>query len=281
MKLIVGYEATPQGLDALNLGIDLCRAFTMELHIVLVLRRHNVFSIEYPPTGAQEDILVGQAVRWIEQAMAAVPEDLQARGHVYSGATSAAGLSRAAQELGASIIVVGGASSSPFKKHRLGTIAQDLLFGATVPIALAPRGYLPKGLSRLNCAVGTRPGAGSLVATCLGMAGRTELPLRLLALMNEDDVETAREAAITNARGVVDSACSAAAEPPTFDIEVIAPTFGGVEWAPGDVIFVGSSRVAEKKTVFAGSFAMHLLRSITTPLIVVPRDYEFTAGKGG
>ena len=73
MKCIVGYEATPQGLDALNLGIDLCRSFRMELHIVLVLRRHNVFSIEYPPTGSQEDILVGQATRWIEEAIPAFP----------------------------------------------------------------------------------------------------------------------------------------------------------------------------------------------------------------
>lgn len=275
MKCIVGYEATPQGLDALNLGIDLCRSFRMELHIVLVLRRHNVFSIEYPPTGSQEDILVGQATRWIEEAIRSVPEDIFVRGHVFSGSTSAEGLSRAAQELGASMIVVGGSSSSPFKKHRLGSIAQDLLFGERVPIALAPRGYTARGITRINCAVGTRPGAGSLVATGMGMARRTDLPLRLLALMGQSDTEDARTAAVDNARGVVWRVTDAAEAPPTFDIEVIAPTFGGVEWERGDIIFVGSSRVAEKKTVFAGSFAMHLLRATTVPLIVVPRDYEW------
>ena len=63
MRCIVGYEATPQGLDSLNLGIEMAKTFGYDLEIVLVLRRHDVFSAEYPPIGGVADILVSQAFK--------------------------------------------------------------------------------------------------------------------------------------------------------------------------------------------------------------------------
>lgn len=120
MRCIVGYEATPQGLDSLNLGIEMAKTFGYDLEIVLVLRRHDVFSAEYPPIGGVADILVSQAFKWLEGALARVPEGINARGHVFSGTSTADGLLRAREELGARIIVVGGASSSPLKRHKLG-----------------------------------------------------------------------------------------------------------------------------------------------------------------
>ncbi|MDO4761379.1 MAG: universal stress protein [Corynebacterium sp.] len=274
MKLVVGYTATPQGIDAINLAIDAARAFAAEIHVVIVLRRHDIFSHEYPPTGTFDDILLAQAFTWIKGALEQIPDDITARGCVYSDISSANGLQRAAKDLGAEMIVVGGASLSPLKRHRLGTIAQELLYGSVYPIALAPRGYTKTPIKRINCAVGLRPGAGSLVQQGVQLSRRANVPLRLVGLMGNDEgnLETAA-AARRNAQEVLDRV-GGHSDIPELQPTVVVEKLDNLEWEPGDVMFVGSSRVAEKKTVFAGSVAMQLLKALSLPLVVVPRDYK-------
>lgn len=293
MRCIVGYEATPQGLDSLNLGIEMAKTFGYDLEIVLVLRRHDVFSAEYPPIGGVADILVSQAFKWLEGALARVPEGINARGHVFSGTSTADGLLRAREELGARIIVVGGASSSPLKRHKLGTVAHDLLFGCPVPVALAPRGYTPHPVARINCAVGTRPGSGSLVSEGLLLAGAADLPLRLVALVGEEDngdALTRTQSVLDEARAGLNDVAEAAAasdmdaaEARRQQVEVdiaigkstdVNHAIENVGWDDGDILFVGSSRIEQKHSVFAGSVAMRILRFLTVPLVVVPRGYD-------
>lgn len=275
MKLVVGYTATPQGIDAINLAIDLARALTAELEIVIVLRRHNIFSYEYPPTGTYDDILLDQAFTWLHGALEQIPADVTARGQVYSDTNTAAGLIRAATDLKAELIVVGAASSSPLKRHLLGVVAQDLLYGAPFPVALAPRGYTKTPIQRINCAVGLRLGAGSLVSEGVWLSTRADLPLRLIGLVGdaeEGNAETA-EAARNNISTVLKN-IGATNILTSLEPTVLVDRLENVEWSPGDVMFVGSSRVAAKQTVFAGSIAMRLLKALTLPLVVVPRDFQ-------
>ena len=285
MRCIVGYEATPQGLDSLNLGIEMAKTFGYDLEIVLVLRRHDVFSAEYPPIGGVADILVAQAFKWLEGALARVPEGINARGHVFSGTSTADGLLRARE--------VGGASSSPLKRHKLGTVAHDLLFGCPVPVALAPRGYSPHPVARINCAVGTRPGSGSLVSEGLLLAGAADLPLRLVALVGEEDNGDAlarTQSVLDEVRAALNDVAEAAAasdmdaaEARRQQVEVdiaigkstdVNHAIENVGWDDGDILFVGSSRIEQKSSVFAGSVAMRILRFLTVPLVVVPRGYD-------
>lgn len=273
MKIVIGYWATPQGIDAINLGVDLARAFDAELEVVLVLKRHDPFSYEYPPTGGvPTDILLRQGFDWIKGALEQIPDDVVAHGSIYADFSIAEGLKTAAQKLGASMIVVGAASASPLKRHRLGTIAHELLFGAKVPIALAPRGYSHTPITRINCAVGLRPGAGSLVGTGVDLAYRANLPLRLLAFMGspEDGKAETEEAAHANAEKEL-SEVVGPTELLKVEPSVVVDRLYNAEWQTGDIMFVGSSRVAESNSVFAGSVAMSLLRTLTLPLVVVPR----------
>ncbi|MBV7303002.1 universal stress protein [Corynebacterium sp. TAE3-ERU2] len=282
MRCVVGYEATPQGLDALNLGIDVAQSLDAELTIVLVLRRHDVFSHEYPPTGDAHDILLNQGFRWLKEALSLVPEDVRTCARIYSGATTAAGLSRAAEELEADLLCVGGASSSPLKRHKLGTVATDLLFGSPVPVALAPRGYRRHPLSRITCAVGTRPGSGSLVETGLLTARRAEVPLRLLALLGVNHDEARESFAQENAQRVLDDArvtlgIATRAVPVAIEMgksSEITNAVDTVEWREGDLLCVGSSRVEQSRSVFAGSITMRILKHLTVPMIIVPRGHR-------
>lgn len=277
MKCIVGYEATPTGIDAITAAIDLARCLHLELDIVLVLRHHNEFSREYPPTGATNDILIRQGFTWLEGALEMIPDDVAASGHLVSAASTSEGLVRAAQNTGADLIVVGAASTSPLKRHRLGTVAQDLLCGAPLPVALAPRGHRNTKIERLNCAVGRRPGAVPLVSAGLNLAEHSQLPLRLVALTYEPDI------AEHHTKAILEQASELTGIHLPVDIaigegEKVSEAVRSVGWKPGDLLFVGSSRVAETHTVFLGAVAMKILRELEVPMIVVPRDYTITPG---
>ena len=47
---------------------------------------------------------------------------------------------------------------------------------------------------------------------------------------------------------------------------------GNLEWKPGDVLLLGSSRLAIPKRVFLGSSAAKILRAAPVPVVVVPHE---------
>ena len=44
-----------------------------------------------------------------------------------------------------------------------------------------------------------------------------------------------------------------------------------LDWEPGDLLYVGSSRLAQPFHLFLGSTAAKMLRVLAVPMIVVPR----------
>lgn len=276
MKIIVAYQATPQGLDALNWGIELALATGAHLNIALVLRRPGSFTVEYPPTGQVDEALMSQAFQWLKEALKLVPEEVDCSACVCAGHTIAEGLIDHAERVGGDLLVVGGASSSPLKRHKLGTVADDLLFGSPLPVALIPRGYQRKAITRINCAVGTRPGSGSLVRTGFRLANETRLPLRLVAVLSDGaSAQAARENADSIVQRVVQSGVQAPEDYSTVvgESTEITAAVETVGWTDGDVLLVGSSRVEQKRRVFAGSIVMYILRELSVvPVVVVPRN---------
>jgi nucleotide-binding universal stress UspA family protein len=54
----------------------------------------------------------------------------------------------------------------------------------------------------------------------------------------------------------------------------IEEAIDGLEWDDGEILIVGSSRLAERNRIFLGSTANKVLRALPVPMVVVPRDYE-------
>ena len=48
----------------------------------------------------------------------------------------------------------------------------------------------------------------------------------------------------------------------------------GLDWEDGEVLLIGSSRLATSRSIFLGSTANRILRALPVPMIVVPSDYE-------
>jgi nucleotide-binding universal stress UspA family protein len=282
MRYVVGYTPDDRGADAVALASALARAQDARLDLVYVLDRHTP-NVGLNPEGSRVSTAEQQLLAAERQGLALVPEGLEARFHVRHAESLAAGLIDAAVEYRAGLIVVGAASNGLFKRYTVGSVANALLHAAPVPVALAPRGYRRTDpVTRLTLAVGQRTGAEAAIDLALESAERHGVPLRLVSLVEldaEGDSGEAVNAAHIHANTVLGAAAHRLPAGHNVSVEVahgrtIEEAIDGLDWEDGEVMIVGSSRLAEKNKLFIGSTAHKVLRALPVPMVVVPRDYE-------
>ena len=95
------------------------------------------------PGEGYQDILVEQAEKWLADAAASVSDDIVADTHVSFNESFSEGLIGEAVRLGAEAIVVGGSGGGLVGSLSLGSVVNELLQKAPVPVVLAPRGVSP------------------------------------------------------------------------------------------------------------------------------------------
>lgn len=286
MRYIVGYTANARGREALDLAIALARRQDAELELVLVLPVESPFNASYPPTPGFSRALEQQAETWLADALASIPADVPARGQLRAGDSEAEALIAAADELDASLLVVGAANNGIFKRFTVGSTASSLLHSAHVPVALAPGGYQnTEPVSRLSCGVGARPGADDVLGLALDTAARRSLPLRLISLLALDqDSGASTEAMQLAARSYLEDKLAAESRTrPALDspVEVVVAQGRSIEqavdaldWQETEVLLIGSSRLAQHRSLFLGSTAQRILRALPVPMIVLPRGQQ-------
>ena len=137
----------------------------------------------------------------------------------------------------------------------------------------------------MSCGFGTRPGADELLDVAVESARDRGLPLRLVSLLALDGgyspgladaawVHAADHLAADRLAAVGGSA----AETPEPEIVVaqgrtIEEAVDRLDWEDGEILLIGSSRLAQHRVTFLGSTANRILRALPVPMIVVPRDY--------
>ncbi|KZF10210.1 MULTISPECIES: universal stress protein [unclassified Rhodococcus (in: high G+C Gram-positive bacteria)] len=280
MRLIVGYQATPSGADGIALGATLARSLQASLDICLVLPQERPVPSKAPVEAGYDDILIDRATGWLDEALTLVPEDVQARAHLLFDESFAQGLLDAVREFDAYMIVVGAAGDGLLGRHSIGTVTSDLLHVAHVPLALAPRGYRhspPQRIREITCAIGNRPGAAELIEAATDLSVTAELPLRLLSLVSADEQSAQGQGGLAKAEEVLRTV--QAELPAGSDVQLKVAEGSGIEkaassldWHDGDVLMVGSSRLAQPHRLFLGSVAAKMLRVVPVPMIVVPRE---------
>lgn len=290
MRLVVGYLATPSGADGLALGVLLARSLGAEIDIVLVLPAEEPVAARIPTESAYEDLLADQAVDWLVEARATVPDDVTVRTHLRSNESFAQGLLDIARELDAEMIVIGAAGDGLLGRHSIGSVTGELLHCAHLPMALAPRGLRHSTAQRIRsvtCALGTRAGAEVLLEEAVRMSRLSLAPLRLVSLVSldastrrrSDTAEAARQRSIAHASAVLDTAKAGLPEDVAVDSLVadgsnVESAVSKLEWSDGDIIMVGSSRLARPRHLFLGSTAAKMLRVVPVPMVVVPKDED-------
>ena len=286
MRYVVGYSANARGHDAVNLAVAMARGRGASLDLVLVVPEVQQFGAAHAPKAGFETLLNQQAREWLDEALALVPADVPAEAHIRSGDSDAQSLIEAAEELGADVLVIGATSSGLFKRFTIGSVASALLHASTVPVALAPHGYhREEALTRISCGLGNRTGAEKLLDFAIGMAANRKVPLRVVSLIaldggnSGDAAKAAREYAektVEAAAPVDQSGVQLAAK---TDVVVaqgrsIEEAVDGLDWEDGEVLVIGSSRLAQGRSIFLGSTANRILRALPVPMLVVPSGYE-------
>ena len=282
--IVVGYTATDAGKDAVSLGARLAAASGSSLHLVVVLPADDR-SVITPPDAGYDRYLKEQATTWLDAATDGIPASVKVGTDVRYADSFAEGLVAAAAELKASHIVVGAANGGLRGRHRLGSVATELLHSSNVPVVLAPEGSRKTdpatGVTRVTAAIGTRPGADALLEEATSLADATGAELRLLSLVTVDlpssvDTGVIRIAGAAHADEVL--AGARATLTGVSDAEVIVGQGDSIEdavqhlsWEPGELAIVGSSRLAQPRRLFLGSTAAKMLHELPVPMIVVPR----------
>jgi len=286
MRLVVGYLATPGGADAVALGVRFARSLGAELDVCMVLPRDRSVPAMVS-TGGYENLLAEQAGQWLADALAEVPDDVVAHPHVSFSESIAEGLHREVQRLGAQAVIVGGSGGGLAGSYSLGSVVNELLHSAHVPVAVAPKGTRLSSVERVRevtCAVGERAGADLLLNTAVRACQAAGVPLRLVSLVTLDpmvgtlraDSEAHRQRALEHAHRTLEEA--KATLPKGFSVTAtvadghsVEDAVGRLQWRDGDVIMVGSSRLAAPRRLFLGSTAAKMLRVLDVPMIIVPR----------
>ncbi|MFE5702658.1 universal stress protein [Rhodococcus sp. ACS1] len=290
MRLVVGYLATPSGEDGLALGAQLARSLGAQLDICMVLPPDRTVPARVPAETGFDDILASRAQRWLNEAKSSVPSDIDVDVHLSFHESFAQGILDEVTRLDAHAIVVGAAGDGLLGRHSVGSVSTELLHSAHVPLCLAPRGHRhssAKKIREVTCALGTRVGADVLLRTAVRTSKRMETPLRLVSLVeldphhhlrdHRDTSESVRERAVAHAQSTLDEAKSAL--PEDFPVSVMIADGSSVEsavrkldWQDGDLVMVGSSRLAQPRRLFLGSTAAKMLRVLPVPMVVVPKQ---------
>jgi nucleotide-binding universal stress UspA family protein len=279
---VVGYTATDAGSDAAGLAARLARASAGRVELVMVLPEEGRGAV-VPPDAGYDAFVREQAAQWLAAASAKIPAGIAQATHLRYAESFAEGLMDAAADLHADYIVVGAARGTRGGRFGLGSVANELVHSSTVPVVLAPAGAadVDADVTRITAAVGTKPGADALLDESVALAAATGAPLRLVSLVAVDmpsgvDTGVIRLAGAAHADRVLQKARGELpegvdAEATVAAGESIEEAVANLGWQPGEVVMVGSSRLAQPRRLFLGSTASKMLRELPVPMIVVPR----------
>lgn len=218
----------------------------------------------------------------------------------HAAKSTTAGLSEAAAQAGADVLVVGSARSGgglsmgglgSGGRLSLGSVSGELLHLSSLPVALAPQGFEPRpgqAVTRLSCAYAGTEVSNSTVLEALRLAGRLGVPLRVVAFAVRDRQMYPSLAGYKAENMVVNAwkeRTQAALErlqeqlaghsPPISvliaDGDSWESALGQVDWHPGEVLALGSSRMGVLARVFLGSNATKIIRASPVPVLVLPK----------
>jgi nucleotide-binding universal stress UspA family protein len=293
MNYLVGLTADRGGRDALALGRMLARTGDVTLTVCIVLPE-----VWGHPSLARVDaeyasFLTGYAEDTIAEAREFVGGAVRAEYVTTSARTATEGLMTTATQTGAALVVLGSARHGPFGRFAVGSVTNEMLHTAPVPVALTPRGYSPSSearLRRITCAFAGSTRSRTAFDAAVQLSRRHGLPLRLTTLVVRDrqmypsQVGYSAERLVAEQwRAEAEEAQNGALAMLPDDVRVEAGVVSGrnweealdsLPWEEGELLVVGSSRLGPVRRVFLGSNSTKIVRSSPVPVVVIPRGAD-------
>jgi nucleotide-binding universal stress UspA family protein len=293
MNYLVGLTADRGGRDAVALGRMLVRTGDVTLIVCIVLPE-----VWGHPSLARVDaeyatFLKQYAEDTIAEAREFVGDAVHAEYVSASARTATEGLITTAREKDAVLIVLGSARHGPFGRFAMGSVTNEMLHTAPVPVALTPRGYSPASdarLRRVTCAFAGSTRSRTAFDAAVQLSRRHDVPLRLITLVVRDrqmypsQVGYSAERLVaeqwrTQAEEAQKSALATLPDDVTVEAAVVSgrnweDALDSLPWEEGEVLVVGSSRLGPLRRVFLGSSSTKIIRSSPVPVVVIPRGAD-------
>ena len=239
------------------------------------------------------EFLKQYAERTISEARETIGGSVQAEFVTRPAPSATDGLIATATEIDASLVVLGSARHGPLGRFTVGSVTNEMLHSAPVPVVLTPRGHRPTSdarLRRVTCAFAGSTRSRTAFDAAVQLARRHHVPLRLTTLVVRDrqmypsevgyDAERlVEEQWRSEAAGAQQKALSRIPD----DVAVENGVVGGRDWEDaldslgweeGEVLVVGSSRLGRVARLFLGSNSTKIVRSSPVPGLVIPRGAD-------
>jgi nucleotide-binding universal stress UspA family protein len=200
---------------------------------------------------------------------------------------SGAGLDALANERGSAVIVIGSVPGPERGRFYAGSTSDQLLHGASVPVALAPWGYAsvaPEQLRRVVVAIETAQHPHQ-VQWALDLAAERDLEVAFVSIVrratsiyttqlgHDAEIEVLE---VLTAEAEITVAAARAANRDVGDTYVlqgdtVAEALASFAWRHDDVLAVGSSSRSPIARVLLGDMTFRIVRAASVPVIVLPR----------
>ncbi|KAA0021918.1 universal stress protein [Antrihabitans cavernicola] len=294
MTLVVGYAPDGKSTATIHLAALLAASTGEDLVVCSIIPSAPAPGLARID-GDFRDYMATAASAALDTARQEVPQGISATYVVHEAPSTSTGILELANRHAATIIVLGSSSAGVFGHVALGSVTSRLLYSSDVSVALSPRGFRVKPnqtIARVTAAYDGTLEQDELVLASAAVAARLKASLRLAAFavrgptpyttqLGSDgenlvvatwvgDVERQTAAAIDRVRAlpdVPDGLTSAIGHGRTW-----SEALEDIDWQPGDILAVGSSKSGPVARVFLGSRAIKIVRDSPVPVVVVPRS---------
>lgn len=289
--IVIGFDGSDCGEDALALGLVLCRA-TGASPVVAV-----VYPEQYPIGVGRVDAewvayLEERAEELLQRARRVLGDGVAADYRTVSAASESRGLHELAEREQAEVVVIGSTHRGPLGRTYPGSTGDRLLQGSAWPVAVAPRGLRedpPPALRTIAVAFLDTPEAHEALDFAAALAQRSGARLRLLSVLpSRAEVfapvvgRDAEAAFASRAREVFQAALDHALAGLGGRVEATGELLEGdvvdalatLDRRDADLLVCGSRGYGPIRRVLLGGVSSRLLRRAACPLLVVPRRDE-------
>jgi nucleotide-binding universal stress UspA family protein len=287
-RIVIGFDGTDSGEDALALGMLLARA-TQAVPLVVVVHPQ-----EYPIGVGRVDAewvayMHQQAEQLLGRAGRLLGEDAGAELREVGAPSESRGLHDVAEREQAELVVVGSSHRGPIGRTYPGSTGDRLLEGSACPVAVAPRGLreAPQRLGAIAVAFLDTPEAAQALDTAAALAERAGARLRLVSVMPRPAEvylpvigRDAEEAFVARSRELfrraLDDALARVGGRVEAEAELLegaaVDTLATLDRRDADLLVCGSRAYGPLRRVLLGGVSSRLLRRSALPLLVVPRS---------
>ncbi len=283
-RIVVGFNESDRGRDALTLGRVLADRTGAELVAALVLPYPAGNSlVPALPVDAWNEMVAG-ARAGLERAAG----EFGARTELTESSSPTHGLQEVTERLGGDLLVLGSHRSDP-GKVRAGRKARQLMSGSRFAVALAPAGYAQEvaGLDRIGVAVDGSPESDRALDAAVELldGGR----LRLIAVAGElaegwghwgsayalSELKDISRKMATRALEHASSRLPEGVEAETDQRD--GPAAGEIQLASAedlDLLCIGSRGYGPVRRILLGSTSSEVIRDASCPVLIGPRGSD-------